>query len=515
VPYLVRRAVAAYPDTIAVDDGLKRRTLIELVSRAERLANCLDGIGIPPRATVGILSGNRAEYPEVDLGIALGRRVRMALNVRLHFDDFRFALEDSEASALIYSAEFEEVAARLESELGLTRICLDGGAGTGALDYEELLARASATATVRAGGAEDPGWISYTSGTTGRPKGVVLSHRALREVAFNLLLELGPVRPGEQIVLTQPLSHGAGYFVLPQLISGGGIYIARRFDPEELQAVSRRPEVTVLKIVPAMLPAILEQRGDFGFATIVYGASPMPTPLMESALDRLGPVLVQIYGQSEAPVTLTCLRKEDHASPGTQRASAGRAWKSVALEVRDPEGAVVRAGVIGEVTVRGSHTMSGYLHLPKESSEVLREGWIWTRDMGRVDDRGFVYLVGRKDEMINSGGFKISPREVEQVLLRHPAVIECVAIGVEDRQWGSAVNAVIRLRKGASPSSEEIIQFAKPRLGFRCPKRVVVAPEIPKTAYGKVDRAAILSLLGTNQASLGNLALGASEGNTG
>jgi fatty-acyl-CoA synthase len=489
IAYLLRRAAREFPTIPAVDDGRQQRTLGELVARAERLANAFDSLGVPEGGSVGVLSENRTEYVEADVAIALGRRTRVALNARLHLDDHRYVAQDADMRVLLHSQEHAETAAALGEELGVSTICFDRDGGVGRW-YGTLIDDASPEVRRRSDDPEAPLWITYTSGTTGRPKGVVLSHRSLREVAFNLLLEFGPVEPGEQIVLTQALSHGAGYFVLPYLLRGAGVYVSRRFDPEEVWAVAARDNIRTLKAVPAMLPPLLEHtRRDWGYESIIYGASPIPLPVLEASVERFGPTLQQLYGQTEAPMTISCLHKQDHLLE-EPRLSAGRPWRTVAVEIRD-EGGRVEPGSIGEIHVRGPHLMTEYHRKPDATAEVFVDGWIATKDMARADDRGFIYLQGRRDEMINSGGYNIAPREVEDVLVAHRGVEEVVVLGLPDPRWGQVVTAVVRHGRGGAPDAEELIEFARPRLGIRAPKRIIVRSEIPRTPYGKVDRAAL------------------------
>ena len=500
IAYLLRRAAAAYPNSPAVDDGSTSYTHRELVARGERLANALDAAGLPAGAAIGVLSDNRSEFVQADTAIALGGWVRVALNARLHLEDFRFVAEDAELRALFYSASHAEEAETLAKEFDLLLICLDEVDGV--LTLENLVATGNGATRIRPVADEAPAWITYTSGTTGRPKGIVLSHRAIREVAYNLLLELSPVLPGEQIVLTQAISHASGYLILPYLLSGAGVYLMPKFDPAEAWALSRRPNIRTLKAVPSMLEPLLaaDAGGEFGYDTIVYGASSIPQPVLERSLDRFGPILIQDYGQSEAPMTITCLSKLDHLS-AEARLSAGRPWRTVAVEVRGEDGSPVAVGDVGEVFVQGPHMMTRYHRNPEATADVLVDGWLRTKDLAKVDDLGFVYLHGRNDEMINSGGYNISPREVEDVLVTFAGVGEVVVLGMPDPRWGDSVTAVIRPSGDSQLSISELMAFARPRLGMRAPKRIEVWSEIPRTTYGKVDRIKVRNRLDAGEQS--------------
>jgi fatty-acyl-CoA synthase len=484
----VRQAAVRFSTCLAVDDGVRAVTFAELVARAERFANALTGLGAVPGTAVGILSENCTEYIEADCGIAFARCVRVALNARLHTEDHTFVAGDSGMRVLIHSERYAAEASALR-DLGIVTMSLER-------DADVAISAALPTSVDRGGTAEDPAWITYTSGTTGRPKGVVLSCRSIAEVARNLLAEFGVVAPGELIVLPQPLSHGAGYFVLPWLMSGGGLYVMRSFDPDEVYAVGARPEARTLKCVPAMLPSLLERESatSFGYDSVIYGASPVSRPVLEEALARFGPILSQIYGQSEAPVTITCLPQDDHLNPSRQ-SSAGRAFARVNVDVRDPDGATLGPHEIGEVAVIGPQLMTRYHGLPDATAAVFRNGWVMTRDLGYLDEAGYLHLRGRSDEMIISGGFNIAPREVEIALAEFSGVEEVAVAGVPDEEWGTAVTAMVKLRDGADVTPADVVGFAKRRLGFRTPKLVTVVDAIPKNAYGKVDRALVVAAL--------------------
>jgi acyl-CoA synthetase (AMP-forming)/AMP-acid ligase II len=237
------------------------------------------------------------------------------------------------------------------------------------------------------------------------------------------------------------------------------------------------------------------------FATIVYGAEPINPRLLDETLDLYGPRLVQIYGQTEAPCTISSLQKHDHRAGEPERLSAGRPWRTVEAKIVDPNGDSVPIGTQGELVIRGPQLMDGYYKRPEATAEVLRDGWLWTRDHAEMDDRGFLYLRGRSDQMIISGGYNIAPAEVELVLARHPGVRECAAFGVPHERWGSAVAIAVVRAPGSSVDGRELVDFCADQLGFRKPRVVLFVDSLPHSSYGKVDRKELLAQVMEGQTS--------------
>ena len=488
--YLVERSARHYGPLTAVTCGPASYTYSQVADRALRLAAQLRSLGCRDGDRVVVCLPNCAEYLEVELGIALGRLVKVALNVRLPEDDLTRIAEDAAASAVVYSDELSSaggriadvlsepaVAIRLEDEAHLCHPPLTGDAGPLESDLFALF---------------------YTSGTTGRPKGVMHTHHAQLNVALNLLLEYGPVRAGEQILLVQPLSHGAGFFMLPWFLSGGTCVITRTFDPAESVDLIGSRGIETFKLVPTMLIRLLESgagRQDVpSLRKVIYGASPMPSDRIKEAVTRFGPILTQLYGQAEAPMCITVLPEADHVGDDPRvLSSAGRPWRNVEVRVVHGDYRDVAPDETGEVIVRGEHMMSGYWGLPEETSKVLRDGYVWTRDRATVDERGYVYLLGRTDEMILSGGFNIAPRAVEEVIDAHPSVLESAVVGVPDPEWGQRVKAYVTLRAGADAGADELIEFCAPRLGFQKPRAIEIVDALPRNAYGKVVKSELLA----------------------
>ena len=283
--------------------------------------------------------------------------------------------------------------------------------------------------------------------------------------------------------------------MLPYFLSGGRCAVVETYDPVGLYEAAERHRVRTIKLVPVMLREMLDAgarpEGSYRLDRIIYGAAPMPRDVIDRAREVFGEIMVQIYGQGETPLCITILTEADHADP-RKLESAGRPWRSVDVRVVDEDGQVVQPGDHGEVVVRGLHAMSGYWEDPEQTAKVMRDGAIHTNDRATVDDDGYIHLLGRMDDVINSGGFNIPSVVVEHVLVEHPAIVEAAVKGVPDDRWGERVAAFVVVRDGSSLSADELIEYCRPRLGMQRPRSIDFVENLPRNAYGKVDKARLV-----------------------
>jgi len=286
---------------------------------------------------------------------------------------------------------------------------------------------------------------------------------------------------------------------LPCWLRGTTHVIVPDFNPEIAFDTIEREKVSHIKTVPTVLVRLLahpdlRKRDLSSVKTIIYGASPMPLEQLKQAIQIFGQIFIQNYGQSEVPMTVCLLRKEDHVIQGEAKATArlasvGRPYTLVETRVVDDNGHDVAEGEIGELIVRGDHMMKEYWKKPDETQKTIKDGWVYTRDMARIDQDGFIYLVDRKSEMIITGGLNVYPNEVEQVLYQNPAVLEAAVFGVPDKEWGESVKAAVVVKPGMQVTEEELIEFCKNRLGsYKKPRTIDFLTTLPKTPEGKIMR---------------------------
>ena len=496
----IQRAARCYADHVAAICDGERRTHAEIDERSNRLANALLTHGLAHGDRVLVLLENSIRCIEVDFGLCKAGLVRVSLNPRITAPELAYICDDAEVVAIICGSNFLSLVLPTIRERSGIRymICVEEPAAPAVpeecIDYDELLAAATADSPSAGVMEEDQHTIAYTSGSTGKPKGVILTHRAIAEVAYNVLLELGPEAPGEKVLLLQPLSHGSAYFVLAYYMRGCTVVLMRHFNAQRAFDLARDLQIETVKLVPTMLQRMLALPDVAGtplpkLRQIVYGGSHIASEVLRRAIMIFGPRLAQHYGQTEAPSTITLLPRHDHTLENLDSgllASAGRAFIRVEVKVVDEKGARVRAGEIGELLVRAPHAMSGYWRRPEQSAAAMPDGWLRTNDLARMDEREYVYLLGRQDEMIISGGYNIAPREVADALCTHPAVNEAAVFGRPDTEWGEAVIAVVAL-KDKSATKAQLFEYTRALLGYKRPKDILVIDELPKNANGKID----------------------------
>ena len=471
-------------------------TFAQVNDHACALANSLAEQGFKPGTRVATLMHNCLEYPEIQFSLMKGGFTQVVLNPMLSEGEILFHISNSEATVLILQGRYAEMVRSMRDRLPAVKafICFDGK-DKGMLDYEKMIEGASTDEPQIELNPEGLGELRYTSGTTGTPKGIMLPFRSTAAVTRDILMDyLGDLTSNDKWMAIQPLFHGAGWYNLPVWVKGLTQYIVNDFHAAAGLEVIDKERITAIKTIPTVLMRILDspdlkRRDVTSVKTIIYGGEPMPQKRLKEAMDIFGPVFMQLYGQTEAPMTITVLKKEDHRDDRLLK-SAGRPCTMTKVRIVDSENREVPPGEMGEITVRADHMMLGYLKNPDATNEVLIDGWVHTKDLGTVNEEGYVFLSGgRTSDMIISGGENIFPQEIEQVLYAHPAVREACAFGVRDEKWGEAVAAAVALKAGASVTAEEIISFCKDRLAsYKKPQSIYFVQELPKSGTGKILR---------------------------
>ncbi len=450
--------------------------------------------GLSPGDRVAIVMRNRPEYLEALFAIWHAGLVAVPVNARLHRDEIAYILEHSGSTVAVTDAEHAEAVESLVGSVESLSVAV--------VSPGERWARLTASAPVPlvARRPEDPAWLFYTSGTTGRPKGATLTNRNLLMMSLSYFADIDPVTPRDCILHAAPLSHGSGLYGLPHVASGAVSVVPASggVDGEEIAALLQRWPGMTFFAAPTMVKRLAADQAVTGgnlthLKTIIYGGAPMYLADLEDALAGFGPRLAQIYGQGETPMTITALSKADHADRNHPRwrdrlQSVGVARTDVEVRVVDQGGRELPIDEVGEVVVRGDVVMAGYWNQPEATDEALRGGWLHTGDVGSFDSEGYLTLRDRSKDLIISGGMNIYPREVEEALLRHPGVRAAAVVGRPDAEWGEAVVAfVVAADSAALPPTEALDRVCLDHIArFKRPKEYVFVDTLPTNNYGKV-----------------------------
>ena len=483
---------------------------LTVVADYGRLANTVASLAGALRQRLGLAKGDRVallmknvpDYVACLYACWHAGLVAVPINAKLHPREVAFILDNSGAAVVFVTEDMAGVASEaLALATVKPRIVEIGSAEHRALEKVEGISIADVAIT-------DPAWIFYTSGTTGRPKGAVLSHRNLLAMSLNYLAEINPIVGGEALLHAAPMSHGSGLYMVPHVLGMGAQIIPEsgRFEPDEILALTAKRENISFFAAPTMvrrLTVAAEAAGATapGLKTIVYGGGPMYVADCKAALGVFGPKLAQIYGQGETPMTITYLPRSMHVDTGHPRheerlASVGIAQGVVQVRTVDETGRDVAPDEVGEIIVRGDTVMSGYWQNQEATANTLRDGWLYTGDMGAFDAEGFLTLKDRSKDVIISGGTNIYPREVEEVLLRHEAVAEVSVIGRPQPEWGEEVVAVVVPIAGRAVTRHELDQVCNAWIArFKRPKHYYLTAELPKNSYGKIVKTELRTLL--------------------
>lgn len=490
VSELIRRGALYHRDRTAILFSDERLSFRQVDRLSNRLANLFgSGLGLAKGSAIALLLDNGLHSVPCDFGCGKAGLVRTPLNGRLSLEEHVRMLTAIDATILVYGPSQAERAAAIKAELPGIGVYGLGDREVGE-DLLVLSEKASDSDPMLPHQPDDVVLRLFTSGTSGTFKAAQHSQATYAAVVHNVLTNLVDPAPGESMLHAASMIHASGTFVLPYWIRGGTAAILPGFSPADYVAAIERWRPTALNLVPTMLQMLFQLPGiesaDFSSVrTILYGASPMPRPVLERGLELWGPVFVQYYGQTEAPLAICALSKQDHVHASPERLlSCGRPSVETEIRLVDEEGETVPPGEPGEIVLRAPYVMKGYSD--PEIQAFFPGRWLRTRDIGRFDDEGYLTLVDRTSDMIVTGGYNVYPREVEDVLSGHPSVALAAVVGIPDEIWGEAVTAFVQLKDGQEGDEAALVAFARTHLAaYKAPKSVSFVPAIPLSPVGK------------------------------
>ena len=498
---MITMGASKFPEKIAVVSKGISITYKALNERVNRLANALVKKGLKKGDRIGVLVHNCSQFIEIYFTAAKTGGIFCPYNTHFKEKELKHIINYSTPKFLFLDPDFGDMVDSLKTHLESVKhyICLIKPIWPFIEDYESLISGGEKSEPKLRILDQDVMSIFFTAGTTGRPKGAMRTHRHVITNAITGVIEL-KVSYHEKALISFPMYHvscedniGRHFFMPNTLV----IRSAEHFAPEEVMEILSTEKITMCQFVPTMINALLQcrdiDRYDLSsLRLIMYAAAPMPVELLKKALQKFKCSFAQFYGQTESGPLMTILHPEDHVLTGSERqlqklGSAGRPVISYEIRIVDEQGGDVPVGEVGEIIGRSEANMRRYWRLPKESSKKLKDGWLHTGDLGKLDEDGYLYIVDRKDDMIISGGVNIYPREIEEVLYKHPGILEATVIGIPDDYWGEAVKAIVVLKEGATTSEEEVIKFCGDQLaGYKKPKSVEFWKELPKSPQGKI-----------------------------
>ncbi|MCH2202473.1 MAG: long-chain fatty acid--CoA ligase [Fuerstiella sp.] len=495
------QSARSIPQNPAIVHGSSMWTYAEFNERVNQFANALVGLGVAKGDHVALLMYNGPQMLEAMFACFKVGCGAVPINFRLHPNEFTFIIDQSESKVVVATAQFNLALKQHRNQMSqVHHIITTSGADEELLDYETVLSGAASEFEDAELAPDDVAWLFYTSGTTGRPKGAMLTHRNLTGMTMNCLADMCPgCGPNDVTLHAAPLSHGSGLYSIPNVARAATHVIpdGTSFDPANVLRLIEQHRVTNIFVAPTMLKRLidcpdLDHCDSSSLKSVIYGGAPMLVEDLTTAVAKLGPCLVQLYGQGESPMTITYLPHRDHVVNGDhdrrrRLASVGIPRTDVEVAVVDDNGRQLPSGSCGEIVTRSDMVMKGYWQNPGATAAALKDGWLHTGDIGRFDECGYLFLMDRSKDMIISGGENIYPREIEEVLIRHPAVREVAVIGVPDPEWGESVKAVVSTTSGTSVTDQELIDFCRKHVSsYKKPRSVDFVDEIPKNNYGKI-----------------------------
>ena len=510
VSSFLTKAARTFAERPAVSLGTEPCCTYGVLGRrvAQLAGTLIHRCGLQPGDRVALAMSNSPEYVEILYAVWHAGLTAVPMNARLHQREFAYILENSGARLCFATPDLIETVAPLPQEIA----CLEAVIPTGDADYRTFCA--GEAMAMRDMAPEAIAWLFYTSGTTGRPKGAMLTHRNLLVMTLSYFADIDTITPYDCTIHAAPMSHGSGLYGLPHVAKAAHqvIPVSGGFDLGELVALIAAYQGVTCFFAPTMVTRLVNHPmaasvNTNHLKTLIYGGGPMYVEDLRHALDLFGPKLVQIYGQGEAPMTITALSKTWHADTNHPRylellGSAGIARSDVEVRVVDADDRDLPPGAVGEVLVRGDVVMRGYWNNPPASAETLRGGWLHTGDLGTFDADGFLTLKDRSKDMIISGGSNIYPREIEEVLLRHTGVQEVSVVGRPHRDWGEEVVAFVVPCPEMAVTAEALDRLCLDTMArYKRPRAYFFVDSLPKNNYGKVLKTTLRQQLAVAGAS--------------